>query len=266
MRDGKVELSCGYTCEVIPEEGEFEGERFDHRQKKIVYDHVAVVEQGRAGRECRLRLDGAHQLSDNGGEDEPVDQPKDKKMKIKIAGKEVEVSDDVAKAYEQEQAAAKADADTAASKLKDAQAKCDELQGKLDVALKSRSDEDDKKKIQEAVKARVALVRDAARFLGDTKIDEMSDLDVKRAVIAKVQPELKLDGKGPEYIGGAFEFVVSAASATNGENALDRLGNVLRGDAAGGNQDDLPDPDKAHAEMVKRNADAVSEYRKRLLG
>lgn len=56
---GKKELSCGYQCEAVPEEGEYNGERYTHRQTGIIYNHLAVVDVGRAGPECALRLDSA---------------------------------------------------------------------------------------------------------------------------------------------------------------------------------------------------------------
>ena len=52
-----LELSNGYSCDVIPESGEFEGEKYDARQVNIIYDHVARVEKARGGESCRIRLD-----------------------------------------------------------------------------------------------------------------------------------------------------------------------------------------------------------------
>jgi len=53
---GKCQLSCGYTADVIPEVGNFNGEHYDHRQTNIRGNHVAIVDQGRAGN-ARLLLD-----------------------------------------------------------------------------------------------------------------------------------------------------------------------------------------------------------------
>ena len=54
--EGKTELSCGYHAKVIPEEGVYKGERYDHRQTEIRGNHVAIVAKGRAGN-ARLLLD-----------------------------------------------------------------------------------------------------------------------------------------------------------------------------------------------------------------
>jgi hypothetical protein len=55
VRDGKRELSCGYTCEIDWTPGETpSGEKYDARQVSISGNHVAVVERGRAGAACRV--------------------------------------------------------------------------------------------------------------------------------------------------------------------------------------------------------------------
>lgn len=53
----KQELSCGYNCDVVEESGVFDGERYTHRQRNIVYNHLSLVEKGRAGEICSLRVD-----------------------------------------------------------------------------------------------------------------------------------------------------------------------------------------------------------------
>lgn len=56
----KRDLSCGYTCEIVREDGIYNGEPHDFRQKNIVYNHLAHVTQGRAGIECGLHLDSVN--------------------------------------------------------------------------------------------------------------------------------------------------------------------------------------------------------------
>lgn len=53
-----TELSCGYNCVVINQKGTSpEGEDYDGIQVDIFYNHLAVVEKGRAGREATFKLD-----------------------------------------------------------------------------------------------------------------------------------------------------------------------------------------------------------------
>ncbi len=49
MEDGKKELSIGYRCVYDIESGEFNGERYDAIQREIRGNHLALVEEGRAG-------------------------------------------------------------------------------------------------------------------------------------------------------------------------------------------------------------------------
>ena len=51
------EVSCGYTCDLDETPGVLaDGSRYDRIQRNIQYNHVAIVERGRAGREVALAL------------------------------------------------------------------------------------------------------------------------------------------------------------------------------------------------------------------
>jgi hypothetical protein len=68
---GKLrELSCGYTCEVDPTSGVYEGEKYDGIQKRIRGNHVALLPpgMGRAGADVRLHLDASDAVSETRGE------------------------------------------------------------------------------------------------------------------------------------------------------------------------------------------------------
>lgn len=54
---GFIELSAGYRCDILHENGVFNGQIFEQKQVNIVYNHVALVPKGRAGSQCRIRLD-----------------------------------------------------------------------------------------------------------------------------------------------------------------------------------------------------------------
>lgn len=58
------ELSCGYEADIVKEDGTFQGEEYDHRQTNIKYNHIALVQRGRAGPEVRLQLDSADAAGD----------------------------------------------------------------------------------------------------------------------------------------------------------------------------------------------------------
>lgn len=50
-------LSCGYRCDVAEEQGEYNGQRYTHRQRNIRYNHVCLTDDGRAGETVRVVMD-----------------------------------------------------------------------------------------------------------------------------------------------------------------------------------------------------------------
>lgn len=66
--DGIQEVSCGYTCDVEFTPGVTPyGEKYDAIQRDIRYNHLAIVERGRAGHAARLRADTSEQITRGGG-------------------------------------------------------------------------------------------------------------------------------------------------------------------------------------------------------
>lgn len=55
----KRQLSAGYRCDVEEESGVYNGQAYTHRQRNIVYNHMAIVARARAGDVAALRMDGA---------------------------------------------------------------------------------------------------------------------------------------------------------------------------------------------------------------
>ena len=52
------ELSPGYECEILQENGSYNGEHYDYKQLLKNVNHLAVVEQGRTGHELRIQDEG----------------------------------------------------------------------------------------------------------------------------------------------------------------------------------------------------------------
>lgn len=50
----KKELSCGYRYTPVQESGEYEGQHYDFKMTDIIGNHVALVKQGRAGRDVMV--------------------------------------------------------------------------------------------------------------------------------------------------------------------------------------------------------------------
>jgi hypothetical protein len=54
IASGKRELSCGYRCDFIPQEGVFNGKRYQYVQRNVRGNHTASVMQGRRGPGIRV--------------------------------------------------------------------------------------------------------------------------------------------------------------------------------------------------------------------
>ena len=54
ISSGKKDLSMGYRCRYELSEGEFEGQHYDAIQRDIIFNHIALVDEGRMGSDVRV--------------------------------------------------------------------------------------------------------------------------------------------------------------------------------------------------------------------
>ena len=241
------QTSCGYTANTIEETGTYKGQHYDHVQKNIKYNHVAIVARGRQGPEVRVHLDAADAVmvddeafrldmeiidsqqtfpaGSNQGEltQQPVTRGKPM-TKIKIDGMEFEVEENLASLLTQKfdeavkvATESKTDAEKSTAKMDAVEKELKETKEKLDSAVSPEA-------LQAKIKARVALETIGGKILGeDAKLDEMTDEDIKKAVIVKLVPDIKLDEKEPAYIQARFDAEVDRKTAEEPKNdALDK--------------------------------------------
>lgn len=279
--DGKRELSCGYTCDLDPTPGEFQGQRYDCVQRNIRGNHVAVVDRGRAGPEVRLRLDTddavsirAERTQEPGPGDDRGRQETRQMVKIKVDGIEVEVANEqAAQLITRALADRDAKADTAANELKKARedsaaaektakTEADGLRARADVAESKVKDlekarTDAASSLPALVQARVALERQARDVLGaDAKLDGKTDRQVKTDVIAKLGHDAKLDSESDVYVDGLYRGLLAGASS-------DALAKVR---AAASGKTDTTEVVDAETARKKAREDAENEWKKPLNG
>ena len=250
LDNGKSELSCGYTADVVQEAGVWQGQPYDAIQRNIRGNHVALVDAGRAGPACSIRMDaaGAAQeitmnevMMELGGSQYsvPADLAGELVKMLEAKGLKPVMGDAEKPAQGEEMAAVKADA----------QRKIDALQARLDALQSAASAKALREKITSEIREDIAVTETAKRF--DAQVSESDSTEVKRRkIIAKIDPSIKLDGKSPEYVGGLLDALVLA----RGEQvaASPRSGS-LRLDGNGGNEDPA---EAARKEMEDRFANA----------
>lgn len=227
----RSETSAGYRAVLDWSPGTTpEGERYDAIQRQIRYNHVALVPRGRAGREVALRLDGHEDLGDP-------------HMKIEIiGGTEYEVGTPA-------HTKARTEADKAAQVRQDAESAKDGRIAALEAELTQlRQDlEEAPAKLAEAAKVRAAVV-EVAKRAGVVVREDQDDEAIKRAVVAKMAPEIKLDGRDAAFVAGAFE--VASSRVKTDSAALGRKLVETRNDAPA--QPVLPADVAARQKMIER--------------
>lgn len=248
MKSGKQQLSCGYECELDETPGVYKGEHYDAVQRKITYNHLAIVDVGRAGPSARVRMDASDAVMVRAVEAR-ADAQEESSMKIRIDGVEYEVSEQVAQAIEKERTAAEKKAGEEKARADKAEATLEEAKKALETERASRKDAEDPAKLRERISARVALETEARKHLGyEVKLDELDEQGVKLAVLAKISPEFKADGKSADYVQARYDAAIERASTETPH--LDEIREAANRSDGGDSRT------KAHAEMVERNRNA----------
>lgn len=222
---GKVELSCGYSAELDMTPGEIDGQRYDAVQRNIRGNHVALVKEGRAGPQFRIRLDSANaeMLPSVSPDSNRIDNPsKERKMiKFRIDGVEYEISEQAAQAFTKAQANASDLLAKSAEAVKAVTVTAEKASARADAAeaevkkLKAELS-DAPKKAREQISARVALETEAAKFLGEEKLDGKTDLEIKKAV-AETALGIKLDGKSETYVEASYDLALQKGAPSEAD-------------------------------------------------
>jgi hypothetical protein len=237
------EASCGYSCDIEQTPGTWNGQRYDQIQRNIRYNHVALGPRGwaRGGRDVSLRLDAADALitdappdnndqrntrNDSAGE-EPGKESTMALRKVRHDGIEFEVSEQAATLIEKLQGSV-----TSLGGERDTQKKrADGLEAERDLLKEDLAKAKDPKVRQDALNARVELIVAATKVLGEadpakpeTRLDGLTDRQVHEKVLAKVRPDLKLEGRNDDYVSGAFTLAVGALPASTGGAAPTNTG------------------------------------------
>lgn len=211
IQNGKVELSAGYLYSILM----VEHEDYDYIQTDIKPNHIAIVQAGRCGSVCSIALDSSNSK-----------QGKTMKIifKVMLPGgsekiiSEIEVSEENAEAVQGvadtvfEMSKAKCDANNANDE--DMQKLQDELKAKDEIIDKLQAEVDSKKDVATDSKAVHALALD---FSGVMSVASSCGVEIvandmtatKKAVIAKVNSDLALDGKSDAYIATAYDICAS---------------------------------------------------------
>ena len=229
MTEGKRDISLGYDCDLVMKPGTWT----DHEGKAHHYDaiqvnhrtnHIAIVQQGRAGPNVRAHMDandayqveaGARQMP---GTKTPTPAARREDFFFGLGGENarVKISDriDIELPIEKATLVADALADHE-NERRELATKHDALEAERDTLkterddLKKKVDADDE--FEKRFDERVELLTKAASVLdedGMKKARELKAEDLKKVVVQKVRgDDFKVDDKSAEYIDAAFDLI-----------------------------------------------------------
>lgn len=219
---GRRELSCGYTVDVDETPGvTAEGERYDRVQRNIRYNHLALVPDGRAGHDVRLRLDSSGNSIAN------TEEAMTEKVEV-IGGVEYVAGTDAHRAAKERRDSAvkkhRGELETLRAERDAATARADAAVSKFN-ALRERIKQNlTQERIDSLVASRLRVVEKAREILGrEFKADGVSNLDIKKAVIAKVFPDIRMDSTSRDYVNGLWRAAATAKRPAERKDSISAI-------------------------------------------
>jgi hypothetical protein len=258
IKAGKREISCGYRCDTIAEAGEWNGQKYTHVQRNIRYNHIAIVDKGRAGSVARIRMDGALAPLDIEKNSKERTMAEDIMKSINLDGVDYQAEAKVLEtlhSYKKGSEELSVKLDSLTSEKTKLEADRDSLKEKLDSVEKELADlkavHVDSADVAKMVKERVALEAFASKVGVEVKMDE-SDLDIMKNVVVKQFPKADLANKDATYIKARFDTAVEEFDGKVKNDADIRKINDVKNDKA----DKPVDYAAARAAYVKNQREA----------
>jgi hypothetical protein len=205
IESGKAQVSCAYECDYLEQPGVYDGLEYDREQVNIRnYNHLAILERGRAGSGASIKLDGLeidpeelNELSKEG--DHPM-------IKFKLDGAEVEISEQSVEKIAAVDSKLKADAaqiTELSEKASTLATERDQLQGKFD-ALSQEVEQFR----QAHAQAQLSQLKDkAAGYVDSKKLDGLTERQIKETVVSAKFDGIDLSQKTDGEIEGMFAVV-----------------------------------------------------------
>lgn len=224
---GKREISMGYTMSLDWTPGTTPGgESFEAVQRNIRINHLAIVDKGRAGSECRVG-DGdtwATAPSPNNNNLPTKDTMSDTLQEVTVDGLPIKTTGQGAAAI----AKLQKDNDSLQAKVDAADTDHAKAIAEKDKELAAKDAEIDKLKkaqvddaeLDRRAEARASLISDASRLAKDADFKGMTDADIRKEAVKAVYGEDAVKDKSEAYIEARFDVALDSAkdSSQGGDN------------------------------------------------
>lgn len=232
IKNGKDQVSIGRRVDVIREGGEYKGDSYDRVQRNFRLNHLAIVDQGRAGPDVKMRLDGGmvevSSESNNTkirGADIMSDKD-EKELKYDLGPVTMEFGEDQLDEEAQESFQKVVDhikdLKDEKNKLKDEKETLEKETGDLEDKLKDKEDdgednkvpkdevdeliEDEKKELLGSIDAKIDVIHETKNI--DDGYEPQYDkslIELKKDFIKKVDEGASLENKSDGYIEIKYE-------------------------------------------------------------
>lgn len=227
VENGKRETSMGYDMELSWEDGTAPcGTEYQAVMRNLRMNHVAIVDRGRAGKECRVG-DGAVSWGVapiNATDKEGKSMADTKTRTVLIDGIPVDVTDASAavidKLTKQRDQFESTLADTEKAHEVAIAAKDKELAAKDAEIDKLKSEKVDDAAIDKRIADRCALIDSAKKVAKDIDFKGMSDAEIRKAAVVAVRGADSVKDKSEAYIEAAFDMAVEAGGATKANDSV----------------------------------------------
>ena len=215
VQRGVRQISVGYEAELDPTPGVWMGQPYDAVQRRITPTHIAIVDRGRAGPDCAIRLDQGDTMLD-----------------LEIDGNSVTMSPEMFSAvltalgmdpanppqtlelcYGPQDPGATMDKAPAAPAPAAKADSMDALQARLDSLQAQLAAKPDESRIRESVRNRIKL-ESVAEAHGVRFDSAMSD-DLLRAAVVKQLEGVDVSAKSSAYIEARYDTAIEARSASD---------------------------------------------------
>lgn len=205
VESGKNQLSLGYRLDLEEKTGVYMGQRYDYIQRNIRYNHLALVENARAGKVASLRMDSGEATMN--GCFSTFTKGENKMIKVNLDGLEYEAAPEVKKAYDK----ALEQVEALEQKVQENRKNMDSVSAERDTLkeeLQKLKNIDTATEVQKAVNAKLKLINECAKHLDSTDgLVDMSDREIKAKVIAKVS-DVNLDEKSDDYVSARYDMAL----------------------------------------------------------
>lgn len=214
---GKVELSAGYTCDLEFIDGTApDGSSYDAVMRNIRGNHIALVDKGRAGSECRV--------GDSFGRTQETVTMNLQQITLVDSGIAIETTpqgaqaitrlqDTIAELRSSASTAATAHASALDAKDKELAAKDSEIEGLKAKVLDAAA-------LDKLVADRAALVATASKLLDGFKADGKDVAAIKREVVAAKCGDAAVKDKSDAYVDARFDTLAEALGSDAGTDTL----------------------------------------------